>query len=52
MGVSRDSAPLDSGTNLAEILSNALPQSALDKSKDKSSDSSVCAWNHYYMDLY
>lgn len=41
MGVSRDSAPLDSGTNLAEILSNALPQSALDKNKDKSSDSSV-----------
>ncbi|XP_031353673.1 RING finger protein unkempt isoform X1 [Photinus pyralis] len=38
MGVSRDSAPLDGGTNLAEILSNALPQS-LDK-KEKSSESS------------
>lgn len=41
MGVSRENAgPLDGGTNLAEILSNALPHS-LDKNKEKSSDSSV-----------
>ncbi|XP_018574756.1 RING finger protein unkempt isoform X5 [Anoplophora glabripennis] len=38
LGVSRDTG--DSGTNLAEILSNALPQSADIKIKEKSSDSS------------
>lgn len=38
MGVSRDTG--ESGTNFAEILSNALPPSSLDK-KEKSSDSSV-----------
>ncbi|XP_063917837.1 RING finger protein unkempt homolog isoform X2 [Zophobas morio] len=37
MGVSRDTG--ESGTNFAEILSNALPPSSLDK-KEKSSDSS------------
>lgn len=41
MGVPRDSVPLDGGTNLAEILSNALPQSSHDKLKDKTGDSSV-----------
>lgn len=42
MGVSRESAgSLDTGTNFAEILSNALPPHALEKSKEKSSDSSV-----------
>lgn len=42
MGVSRESAgSLDTGTNFAEILSNALPPHALDKNKEKSSDSSV-----------
>lgn len=39
MGVSRDTG--DCGTNFAEILSNALPQSSLEKNKEKSSDSSV-----------
>lgn len=39
LGVSRDTG--DSGTNLAEILSNALPPSSTDKIKEKSSDSSV-----------
>lgn len=39
MGVARDTG--ESGTNFAEILSNALPPSSLDK-KEKSSDSSVC----------
>jgi hypothetical protein len=39
MGVSRDTG--ESGTNFADILSNALPPSSLDKSKEKSSDSSV-----------
>lgn len=40
MGVSRDNAgTLDLSNNLADILSNALPSSALDK-KDKSSGSS------------
>lgn len=38
MGVTRDTG--DSGTNLAEILSNALPPSNSDKIKEKSSDSS------------
>jgi hypothetical protein len=38
MGVSRDTG--ESGTNFADILSNALPPSSLDKSKEKSSDSS------------
>lgn len=43
MGVSRESASgcLDTGTNFAEILSNVLPPHTLDKSKEKSSDSSV-----------
>lgn len=42
MGVSRENAgSLDTGTNFAEILSNALPPHALDKNKEKSSDSSV-----------
>lgn len=36
MGVQRDTG--DCGTNLVEILSNALPS---DKNKEKSSDSSV-----------
>lgn len=40
LGVSRDTG--DSGTNLADILSNVLPQSSTDlKLKEKSSDSSV-----------
>ncbi|XP_025833332.1 RING finger protein unkempt isoform X2 [Agrilus planipennis] len=39
MGLTRDSVPLDTGTNLADILSNALPPLTHDK-KDKSSDSS------------
>lgn len=40
LGVSRDTG--DTGTNLAEILSNALPQTSSDyKIKEKSSDSSV-----------
>lgn len=39
MGVSRDTG--ECGTNFAEILSNALPQSSLEKNKEKSSDSSV-----------
>lgn len=42
MGVSRDGAvPIDCGTNLADILSSALPPTPHDKSKEKSSDSSV-----------
>lgn len=45
MGVSRENAgPLDGGTNFAEIFSNALPHS-LEKSKEKSSDSSVSVNN-------
>lgn len=42
MGVSREGGvPLDCGTNLADILSSALPSTPHDKSKEKSSDSSV-----------
>ncbi|XP_017770912.1 PREDICTED: RING finger protein unkempt [Nicrophorus vespilloides] len=42
MSVSRENAgPLDGGTNFAELLSNALPQThSLDKCKEKSSESS------------
>lgn len=42
MGVSRDGGgQVDCGTNLADILSSALPPTPHDKSKEKSSDSSV-----------
>lgn len=42
MGVSRDGAgQIDCGTNLADILSSALPPPPHEKSKEKSSDSSV-----------
>lgn len=41
MGVSREGGvPLDCGTNLADILSSALPSTQHDKLKEKSSDSS------------
>lgn len=48
MGVSRENTGVDSGTNFAEILSNALPQShLLDKNKEKSSDSSVSIFEFF-----
>lgn len=48
MALARElNAPLDCGTNLADILSSALPQtlSAVDKKDKAGSDSSVSTYN-------